>query len=275
MVITLPTAEEKTTIIQEACEALKGFTYYDRKTNEHSVLCCAVCDKIPNTNEWRHDMALDDFVNSCQLMHLEKEALKDEFPVSLIEYYTARHPELKYFVLSPETIVTEEATVVLCKVCYDTVHHNRRSRKTFPPPPFAIARGFLTGEAPREISELNEAEKALLSPNRHLGQVWSFYGGAQQHVKGWHTIFSNVPGNTMAHVNSLTDISESATIACVLCGPFTKTQQAIVKKEFVLRPRRLEKAFKWLKKNHFVYRDIEIPDLSDMPVPVVIQGSSL
>jgi hypothetical protein len=122
----------------------------------------------------------------------------------------------------------------------------------------------------RELTELTEMERSIVADIRIYCQSWAFFAGAHQHIKGWHTFYSNPPEHAVANLEQLKLGGLKGQIMMVLCGRFTTTQRALTMKKTLVNAERVIRAFEWLKKNNFVYKDIVIPDLEDIPLPVVI-----
>ena len=57
----------------------------------------------------------------------------------------------------------------------------------------------------------------------------------------------------------------------VMCGPFTSNQKAITRQKVQVRPQLVVDAARWLKENNYHYRDIEIPHIDSIPLPMIIE----
>ena len=119
------------------------------------------------------------------------------------------------------------------------------------PPKQAIANGFLIGNAPDELSCLNEVELSLISRVRIHCQSWIFFGGCHQHIKGWHTFFRNRNSENVGNLINLVDNGMTGMILVVLCGPFTSTQTALAMQKTAVDPEKVVNAWHWLKHHNF------------------------
>jgi hypothetical protein len=197
------------------------------------------------------------------------------YPEELVRQYTADHPILEDIVLSPCSIIDKsnpnELRIVACNKCIDHLKiqgDGKRGRAK--PPVAAIANGFLIGDPPPELSELTEIERSIVADIRVYCQSWAFFAGAHQHIKGWHTFYSNRPEETIGNLEQLKLGGLKGQIMVVLCGKFTTTQRALTLKKALVNADRVIRAFEWLKKNNFLYKDIVIPSPEDIPLPVII-----
>jgi hypothetical protein len=66
----------------------------------------------------------------------------------------------------------------------------------------------------------------------------------------------------------LVDGGMQGIILVVLCGPFTSTQNALVRQKTAVNPQKVIAAWCWLKENNFRYREAEIPNIDDIPTPI-------
>jgi hypothetical protein len=137
------------------------------------------------------------------------------------------------------------------------------------PPPKAIASGRLTGDAPDVLKRLTRTELDLVAAGRIDCQSYVFFGGCHQQIRGWHTIFKNRPTENVSSLELLAGSGLKGTIVVVLCGPFTTTQRALVMQQCQVRPAYVIEAFKWLKENNYLYKDFTIPNINDIPTPII------
>ena len=56
------------------------------------------------------------------------------------------------------------------------------------PPKFAIATGILHGYAPKCLTDLNEAELALISIARVNKHMITYTAGGGRSIQGWHSM---------------------------------------------------------------------------------------
>jgi hypothetical protein len=147
-----------------------------------------------------------------------------------------------------------------------------RDRKEEPSSRKSLANGYLIGEPPEELTCLNEVELALVSKVQIYCQSWIFFVGCHcWHVKGWHTFFKNRPSSNVENVQSLSLSGMKGLIMVVLCGPYTSTQKALTMKKIKVDPQKVIAAYIWLRVNHIMYKDKLIPDVGDIPIPIIIE----
>jgi hypothetical protein len=98
---------------------------------------------------------------------------------------------MKEMYLSPRGVYCEEEKAFqCCKQCVKVINTKIRPYQ-LNLPRFAIANGAVFGEAPSELTDLNDAELALVSLARTNKHVFSFYGGAHKSMRGWHNMYEN------------------------------------------------------------------------------------
>jgi hypothetical protein len=142
-------------------------------------------------------------------------------------------------------------------------------------PRFSIANGAMYGEAPPELTNLNDAELALVSRARTNKHVFAFYGGAHKSMRGWHNLYENdVDGiartlNQIPHYGGADNI-----ILCILLGPFTPLQKEFVKNRMLVRRDSVFRALNWLKHFNPLYQDVQIPNENDLATPLIIDDSN-
>ena len=95
-------------------------------------------------------------------------------------------------------------------------------------PKYAIANGAIIGNAPTELTSLNDVELALVSRARIDKHVFTFYGGAHKSMRGWHNLYENDVEHIAGALQQIKTFGCGNTIACILQGPFTAYQQTKV-----------------------------------------------
>ena len=138
----------------------------------------------------------------------------------------------------------------------------------------AIANGHLTGDAPKELTCLNEVELSLVSRVRICSQSWIFCAGCHQQIKGWHTFCRNRHEANVGNLQQLQLSRLKGSILVVLCGPFTSTQKALTLKQVSVRPAKVIEAFQWLSNHNIYYTQDDIPAAEDIPVPFIIEENA-
>jgi hypothetical protein len=273
--LAIPTVEQKACIEKAFAKDLKSFTVVNEETGQLLPIVCCVCDQIPDKPNWHEEVDIDDFATLCGGSNLGKEHCEPFYPPEVVKQYTASPPELEKYVLSPASVVLEgNRTIIVCKECHEHMKMNlvsktRRIRRH--PPQKSLANGYLIGEPPEELTCLNEVELALVSKVRIYCQSWIFFAGCHRHVKGWHTFFKNRPSSNVENVQSLSLSGMKGLIMVVLCGPYTSTQKALTMKQIKVDPQKVIAAYIWLRANHIMYKDEPIPDVDDIPIPIIIE----
>jgi hypothetical protein len=170
---------------------------------------------------------------------------------------------------------------------------------------YAIANDLMIGPTPKELFALNDVELAMISLARIDRHVFSIEGGAHKQMIGWHSMYANdiAPVSKTANwcVENLDDsgiesceystksnetdsdddsvfVDEKedslrpkfAKICIILCGPFTRAQQAIARKKTDVDWNKIKHALKWLSCNNHLYAKLKI-DPKDIAEPIVIE----
>lgn len=274
-------------ICEDACNALASRTYYSPKDGLLKAKFCSACDGIATVENPCGNFELANFVSCLVRFKAEKQHVLPFFPPALIEKYTAADDRLKSFIISPSTQVLKddngEETVHLCQdctTCFEAVKKKnpKKKDKTYfkLSPSKAIWRGLLVGGPPQCITKLRAAELALVSPNRVITHGMTLYADHHKGIQGWHTMFENSVGQNMEDISQLVEAGLEGEIICVLCGPFTKTQHALVREQLRIRPEVIREAFEWLKlNNHYYGGDFCIPETTQFRQPKIIQDDTL
>ncbi len=275
MLLELPSEARKAAIAEAFANDLQSYTHSQSSPNTLSPVVCSICDGIPTCPNWAEWVDIMEFKKLCDISKLHKRHLPDVYNSSLISSYTAEHPLLTEYVLSPMTQVNLEMnTVLCCKKCLSHLEGNskksRGERLQCKPPKEAIFCGYLLGEVPEELFDLNEVELAVISKVRIYSQTFIFFGGCHQQIRGWHTFFRNRSANNVASIGVLANSGMHGNIMVILSGPFTPLQTAITKKATQVDAAKVRRAWFWLKNNNYHYKDDIIPNESDIPQPILI-----
>jgi hypothetical protein len=141
-------------------------------------------------------------------------------------------------------------------------------------PCFAIANGAVFGEAPPKLTDLNDAESALVSLARTNKHVFAFYGGAHKSIRGWHKLYENDVEGIAQTLNKVSEYTGGKNvILCCLLGSFTPLQKQFIKNKMMVTPDQVIWALRWLKHNNNLYRDITIPNRDDLATPFIINDT--
>lgn len=278
--LEIPTATQVEKITDAFAKDLASFSYVEPSTGVIHPVVCSVCDGTPSVPNWYEWVDLPLFSKLCHGCNLHRDNVSvggsgelEVYPRALLDQYKVDRVELEDYVLSPKTLINSNDEVMVCRECArcmrDAVNSGARKRDRRPPTK-AIASGRLIGDAPTELTDLNSTELAMVSAGRISCQSYIYFGGHQQ-IRGWHTIFKNQPGENVASLELLEGTGLKGTIVVVLCGPFTSTQKALLRKRSQIRPEFVIRAFGWLKANNYLYRNIHIPTPEEIPLPVIYE----
>jgi hypothetical protein len=265
-------ANKQREIIESFAKGLNSFTAEIPGSAKVHPVCCAVCDSIPKQE---HDWEWVDITLFAKYGHnhnLEKRQVQGLYPAELLDQYTVNDARLDHLCLSRRTVVNNvNDTIICCKECLEVLSKEVKKKESAHPPKNAIINAYLIGDAPTELTCLSEVELSLISQSRILCQSWVFYGGCHQHIKGWHTLFKNSAEKQVANLQQLSLSGLKGQIMVVLCGPFTSTQRAITLKKTAVDPKKVIAAYEWLKKHNHYYKDVDIPSVEEIPLPVIIE----
>jgi hypothetical protein len=271
-VLEVPTEDMKKKMVRAFLADEESFTIFDEASGVFRPVICCVCDSIPTKPQWSttiHVKKLKSLLRKCKM---EQSELAGYYPPSLLRQYTAAHEQLHPFVLSPVTHINTEDQVLICKDCLAELNklsgfraHQRH------PPKESIANGYVIGNAPVELTDLNDVELTLISRVRTYYQSWVFFGGKHSIIKGFNTFFKNRPGDNVSNLTMLSSSGMKGIILVALCGPFTTTQKALTYGKVAVDPLKVVMAWQWLKDNNFRYKDDEIPHIDSVPLPQIIE----
>lgn len=271
MSLDLLSKTQRDAIVKRFVKDLESFSVVDSRTNTLHPVICAVCDSIPDSAQWHCFVDMNNAIHMFRNCLLRKRDILNEYPASLIMQYTANHPALDDFVLSPMTYVNENDEVLVCNSCYkDLQRKSARSRTKAAMPEDAISNNRLVGDAPPVIERLSQAELSIIGMARIYCQSWVFFAGCHQHIKGWHTFYKNRTSETVGNLMQLKDAGMRGSVLVVLCGPFTSSQKAMTLEATNVNPPDVVNALRWLTHNNFKYSKMTIPHVDDIPVPHVI-----
>jgi Helitron helicase-like domain at N-terminus len=257
-------------ITKQFVEDLQSFTIKnDVSDTFHPVICC-VCDSIPSEAKWSCFVSVTEAKKLFKKSSMEANKLIEQgYPEELVKQYSIQHNDLNNYVLSPASYINDNDEILICKRCYSVLAENMENKKKKLPPKEAIANGYIIGDAPFELKDLNEVELTLVSRARIYCQSWVFYGECHQHIQGWHTFFKNRPSDNVGNIQQLTENGMKGQLLVALCGPFTTTQRALIKKKTKVNPEKIIRAWKWLIDNNVRYSKEEIPHIDSIPKPYV------
>lgn len=279
-VFGLPNAAQRKHIVQNMTNDLDSFTHVSSSNEIIGVVCCC-CDSIPHIENWWQWIDVNELHNMLNKIPLMKSGLLAEYypETSVLNCYHVKNCDtLKNYVLSPASLLNETKNkIVICKNCLAEIKINSETKGEFSrrPPINSCANGYIIGDAPEELRVLNEIELALVSRVRIHAHIFQFFGGQHKCVTGWHTFFRNPHQRNAENINSLADSGMNGNIYVVLSGPFTKDQVAVAKRAVSVNRDRIIKALNWLKENNIHYRNEIIPDVDEVPLPILLENQEI
>ena len=126
--LAIPTDEDVNRITKAFLLDLQSFTVTDETTKEIKPVICSVCDSIPTESQWSTFVDLDEFVRLCTRSKMLKDDSVKAYGTALRNQYTAKEPKLAEFILSPETHVTSNDEVLVCKQCLSELRANSKKK---------------------------------------------------------------------------------------------------------------------------------------------------
>jgi hypothetical protein len=250
---------------------LQSFTFQDYVTKEIRPVICSVCDSMPLEAQWSTRVDVNEFVILCKKCNLEKCKALKVYGNDLINQYTAKDDRLKQFVLSPETHVNSENEILVCKQCLSELRTNQ-TKKTARrrPPAESIINGYMIGDAPVDLTNLNPVELSLISKTVTQAQSWIFFAGSHQSIKGWHTFFKGRPADNVGNLTLMTESGWKGHILVVMCGPFTSEQDLLTRARVRVDPNKVIAAWVWLKHNNYRYSNLVVPPIDSIQRPYIL-----
>ena len=259
-------------ITDTAMEAIRSRTFLSETDHQLRARICATCDGISTIENPCKLLGITAMIILLKKSQAEKSNTWDGYPAILVDQYTAKDLRLQDYILSPSTTIIKthgrEDSVAICRNCHKEFRSNKpRCRiKHFRSPVKAIWNGLLIGNPPECMACLRPVEIALISPNRVITHAITLQANHHDGIYGWHSMFENRVDLNLGHVNYLVNSGLSGEIVVALCGPFTSTQKAMAKEKVGVRADKVIAAFEWLKINNPYFKDLEIPDPSQIPL---------
>ncbi len=266
MSLQIPDENRKKAIAKAFVSDLESYTYHSPDSNRLCPVICSVCDSIPREPHWTEWVDIDVFSKYCSDSQLHKKHLPEEYNSGLVACYNASDTRLEDYCLSPKSRIDKGNNAIMC--CKNCLKHLRKNfeggkKSNKRPPPESC--GYLVGDLPSELKELNSIESALISKIRIHSQTFVIFGGCHKQMKGWHTFFRNRPEYNVANVNLLANSGMHGRVMVVLAGPFTPLQVALARQASQVDAAKVCKAWKWLKENNYHFADDTIPEESENP----------
>jgi hypothetical protein len=176
-------------------EGLKHLTYEEGQ--KHVSKACVVCDQMLEWNDngliraSRLRALSSRFKGETAFFSTVNQQVLGKLKLQYTYNGPGRMPWMDEMYLSPRGYYqVEKDGFQCCKLCTAALNTKARPAR-IRLPRFAIANGCLFGEAPTELTCLNDVELALVSLARINKHVFSFYGGAHKSMRGWHNLYDN------------------------------------------------------------------------------------
>jgi hypothetical protein len=182
--LQIPSCSEKEAITRAFVKDRKALTVYNKAKNNFFWVICCVCDYMPLKPNWRCFVKISDAVNLFKKSNMKFSFLMEVYALEeLLKQYTHKHKALRAFTLSPATYMNEKKELLMCKQCHSELLANQHVRiggnehKLCHPPAQAIASGYVIGDAPVALTELNDVKLSIISQVRIYCQSWIFFEG--------------------------------------------------------------------------------------------------
>jgi hypothetical protein len=275
--VEIPTKRRLEEIRDAFVLELSSLTETNSDGNVHSRVCL-FCDRnVPLEKENCYVLPFDVKRIVTKIAALTKPLPNDSagetgsiYPKALLDQYGVQHSQvasLSLALLSPRSVETEKGYVT-CYECHQCVTKEKPQN-----PPYSIAKGYIIGKAPPELTRLNEFELAVVSLVRNVANIFTFFAGCHKAISGWHTFYQANLGHSMSTLDRLDEFKVRNIVTVALCGPFTTEQKALVMTKMSLNREHCIQAFTWLKANNALYKNVKVPRLQDIPDPVVMDES--
>jgi hypothetical protein len=184
--------------------------------------------------------------------------------------YTGKgfHENMRYMMLSPLGCYNEEKReFAVCPTCHSDLY------KYVVRPYFSLANNFAFGDAPTELTILNEIELALVARCRISGHIFNFHGGSHKCITGMHSLYDVNLAHVEGSLEHMERMGFPKVIACVISGPFTKNQKKHIRQKMTINRDNVVAALQWLRANNIHYKDIDQNMINSIPQPTVIDTS--
>lgn len=271
----LPTAAEVKKIEADCVRELQKLSLQDPSGN-FSNRVCIFCDRLLEGKDDGASICNKQLKQICKTLKLDKTNFRGSYTNAVLSCYGLADDEDEPWkfdmVLSPRSknpYESQSSRNLCCQECYHSVI---KANPTMPP--FAIAKGFIIGHAPKVLQDLSVTELAIVSRTRTVAHVFSFFGGQHKSIRGWHTFYeANLP-HTMNVLEKLDDFGLPKKIFAVLTGPFTTPQKARVLKALAIDREKIKNAYNWLRENNVRYKGLPPIDLNNLPEMQIIDDNA-
>jgi hypothetical protein len=116
--------------------------------------------------------------------------------------------------------------------------------------------------------ELNAIERVYVFDGPSHRHVFAFYGGTNKCIRAWHNWFG-------IQRDDVGDLERKQTFVCLLVGPLTPLQKAVITSTMEFRAAIVIAAITWLKTHNAHYGDVTIPTEDELVPPLVVDLSEI
>ena len=263
--MTLPTTESITHSINKSFEKL----YYTDEDGIFHPYVCVLCDRFLKFDE----VKTIDIATLCSKKKFLRPTDQDNMNSLIQMDYKANEryleekekKDLDELLLSPRAPFINRSNnssgFCCCRSCEYGVYKNQM-------PKFAIANGFFFGTPPKELTELNQMELAMLTPVKAWGYCYTYTGGRARNLEGNLTYLpatqKQLVGDLNYQARSHEEISEAIArlealglntdIVVILHGYMTPKQKQAAKLKNQVRVSKLMRALQWLVENNVEWK---------------------
>ena len=106
-------------------------------------------------------------------------------------------------------------------------------------PTYAILNMNFVGYAPKELTDLNEVERAFLTPIHSYGYCFTYMGGKMMNIKGQLTFMRVTPRQIAKSVTTLECMGLTKHVIVLLSGNMTLAHKEKIKQQTTVRTEKL------------------------------------
>ena len=128
-------------------------------------------------------------------------------------------------------------------------------------PLYAIVNMNFVGCAPKELTDLNDVEKAFLTPTHSYGYCFNYQGGRMMQMKGQMTFMRVEPRSLAKAVSTLELMGLDKHVVVLLSGKMTYGQKQKIEQLTTVRTDKMIAAVKWLSENHREWKNVDLEKL--------------
>jgi soluble cytochrome b562 len=257
------------TVTVGATAALRNLIGRNPNNGTYQIKACCCCDRMFKYGE-------TEFISKKKLKTVAWARPDQNTNTNIKSYYTyhgahtLKDPIVEDLLLSPRSYYCErtngsrnEGGFEICQDC-----NSQRN-------PLFCIKNYPFGEAPTELTRLNEVERAMVSQGRIDRHIFQLYAGQHKCVSLWHQMHFNDCEHTLGSIERIEEYKIPSIMVCTLSGPFTSDQRALALKRVSIDIQKVKIALHWLISNNVLYKNLKVPEDDDFPVPVIVDHSDL